>query len=241
MVDFNQMQTFAADPLIMVEGRRDPAHRPRGTTLHRRPLGRLRRQPRARQRRDHRRDRRAAPPALVLLADHDYDRPGARARRRADPAHAAAATTSSSSSRAARRRPRRRSRWRVSTTARAAARSATRRSPSTAPTTAPRWARSRRPAGRSCGPPTSRSCRGGLHAHPPIPGSCRACTGSCTLGCLAQLRDVIEHEGPRHGLGGHRGAGDADGRRPRALGRLPARAARALRRDGRAARSSTRS
>jgi adenosylmethionine-8-amino-7-oxononanoate aminotransferase len=38
---------------------------------------------------------------------------------------------------------------------------------------------------------------GGIHAHPPIPGSCRACTGSCTLGCLAQLRDVIEHEGPR--------------------------------------------
>ena len=38
---------------------------------------------------------------------------------------------------------------------------------------------------------------GGIHAHPPIPGSCRACTGSCTLGCLAQMRDVIEHEGPR--------------------------------------------
>ena len=38
---------------------------------------------------------------------------------------------------------------------------------------------------------------GGLHIHPPIPGSCRACTGSCTLGCLAQLRDVIEHEGAR--------------------------------------------
>jgi adenosylmethionine-8-amino-7-oxononanoate aminotransferase len=38
---------------------------------------------------------------------------------------------------------------------------------------------------------------GGVHAHAPIPGSCRACTGSCTLGCLAQLRDVIEHEGPR--------------------------------------------
>lgn len=38
---------------------------------------------------------------------------------------------------------------------------------------------------------------GGLRAHPPVPGSCRACTGSCTLGCLAQLRDVIEHEGPR--------------------------------------------
>ena len=33
--------------------------------------------------------------------------------------------------------------------------------------------------------------------HPPIPGSCRACTGSCTLGCLAQLRDVIAQEGPR--------------------------------------------
>ncbi len=38
---------------------------------------------------------------------------------------------------------------------------------------------------------------GGLHAHPPIPGSCRSCAGSCTLGCLEQMRDVIEHEGPR--------------------------------------------
>ena len=38
---------------------------------------------------------------------------------------------------------------------------------------------------------------GGLHAHAPIPGACRACSGSCTLGCLAQLRDVIEQEGPR--------------------------------------------
>ena len=38
---------------------------------------------------------------------------------------------------------------------------------------------------------------GGIHAHAPIPGACRACTGSCTLGCLAQLRDVIEQEGPR--------------------------------------------
>lgn len=38
---------------------------------------------------------------------------------------------------------------------------------------------------------------GGIHAHAPIPGSCRSCAGSCTLGCLAQLRDVIEHEGPR--------------------------------------------
>jgi adenosylmethionine-8-amino-7-oxononanoate aminotransferase len=38
---------------------------------------------------------------------------------------------------------------------------------------------------------------GGIHAHPPIPGACRACTGTCTLGCLAQLRDVITHEGPR--------------------------------------------
>jgi adenosylmethionine-8-amino-7-oxononanoate aminotransferase len=38
---------------------------------------------------------------------------------------------------------------------------------------------------------------GGIHTHAPIPGSCRACTGSCTLGCLAQLRDVIEHEGAR--------------------------------------------
>src|SRR3954447_4267380 len=38
---------------------------------------------------------------------------------------------------------------------------------------------------------------GGIHAHAPIPGCCRACTGSCTLGCLAQLRDVILQEGPR--------------------------------------------
>ena len=40
--------------------------------------------------------------------------------------------------------------------------------------------------------------------------------------------------GPAHGLGGDRRAGDADGGRARALGRLPARAARALRRDRRA-------
>lgn len=38
---------------------------------------------------------------------------------------------------------------------------------------------------------------GGIHAHAPIPALCRACAGSCTLGCLAQLRDVIEHEGAR--------------------------------------------
>lgn len=38
---------------------------------------------------------------------------------------------------------------------------------------------------------------GAVHAHAPIEGSCRACVGSCTLGCLAQLRDVIEHEGVR--------------------------------------------
>jgi adenosylmethionine-8-amino-7-oxononanoate aminotransferase len=38
---------------------------------------------------------------------------------------------------------------------------------------------------------------GGVRVHPPVPGACRACTGSCTLGCLAQLRDVIELEGPR--------------------------------------------
>ena len=38
---------------------------------------------------------------------------------------------------------------------------------------------------------------GGIHAHPPIPSLCRACTGSCTLGCLAQLRDVIAQESPR--------------------------------------------
>jgi len=38
---------------------------------------------------------------------------------------------------------------------------------------------------------------GGIHAHPPIPAACRACSGSCTLGCLAQLRDAIAQEGPR--------------------------------------------
>lgn len=38
---------------------------------------------------------------------------------------------------------------------------------------------------------------GGIHAHAPIPALCRACTGSCTLGCLAQLRDVIAQESPR--------------------------------------------
>src|SRR3569833_3155807 len=38
---------------------------------------------------------------------------------------------------------------------------------------------------------------GGIHAHPPIPGACRACAGSCTLGCLAQIRDVIQYEGAR--------------------------------------------
>src|SRR3954451_21705199 len=38
---------------------------------------------------------------------------------------------------------------------------------------------------------------GGVHVMPPTPGSCRACTGSCTLVCLAQLRDVILQEGPR--------------------------------------------
>ena len=40
--------------------------------------------------------------------------------------------------------------------------------------------------------------------------------------------------GAAHGLGGDRRAGDADGGRARALGRLPPRAAGALRRDGRA-------
>src|SRR4051812_10918020 len=46
-------------------------------------------------------------------------------------------------------------------------------------------------------PPYEPFLTGGIHAHAPIPGSCRACTGSCTLGCLAQLRDVILQEGPR--------------------------------------------
>ena len=75
---------------------------------------------------------------------------------------------------------------------------------------------------------------GGIHAHPPIPDACRACTGSCTLGCLAQLRDVDRARRPAHRLGGHRRARDADGRRARALRRLPAWASRALRRDRRA-------
>jgi adenosylmethionine-8-amino-7-oxononanoate aminotransferase len=38
---------------------------------------------------------------------------------------------------------------------------------------------------------------GGIHAHAPVPSTCRSCAGSCTLGCLAQLRDVIELESPR--------------------------------------------
>jgi adenosylmethionine-8-amino-7-oxononanoate aminotransferase len=38
---------------------------------------------------------------------------------------------------------------------------------------------------------------GGLHVHPPIPGACRSCADSCDLGCLQQLRDVVEHEAPR--------------------------------------------
>ena len=54
---------------------------------------------------------------------------------------------------------------------------------------------------------------GGIHAHPPIPGSAGPAPGRCTLGCLAQLRDVIEQRGPAHGLGDHRRAGDADRRR----------------------------
>lgn len=37
---------------------------------------------------------------------------------------------------------------------------------------------------------------GAIHAHAPLEGSCRSCGGTCTLACLAQLRDVIEHEGP---------------------------------------------
>lgn len=38
---------------------------------------------------------------------------------------------------------------------------------------------------------------GAVHAHPPIASACRSCVGTCNLGCLTQLRDVIEHEGPR--------------------------------------------
>ena len=43
-----------------------------------------------------------------------------------------------------------------------------------------------------------RAVRAGRHPRARAdPGRCRACSGSCTLGCLAQLRDVIESEGPR--------------------------------------------
>jgi adenosylmethionine-8-amino-7-oxononanoate aminotransferase len=38
---------------------------------------------------------------------------------------------------------------------------------------------------------------GAIHAHPPTPGTCRMCEKTCTLGCLTQLRDVIQFEGPR--------------------------------------------
>src|SRR3954454_4969971 len=40
---------------------------------------------------------------------------------------------------------------------------------------------------------------GGVHVMPPTPGRCRFCSpgGECSLGCLANLRDVIELEGPR--------------------------------------------
>jgi adenosylmethionine-8-amino-7-oxononanoate aminotransferase len=38
---------------------------------------------------------------------------------------------------------------------------------------------------------------GGIRVHPPVSSTCRACAGSCTLGCLAQLRDVVEGESPR--------------------------------------------
>jgi adenosylmethionine-8-amino-7-oxononanoate aminotransferase len=39
---------------------------------------------------------------------------------------------------------------------------------------------------------------GGLHVMPPTPGRCRFCApgGECSLGCLANLRDTIELEGP---------------------------------------------
>jgi adenosylmethionine-8-amino-7-oxononanoate aminotransferase len=38
---------------------------------------------------------------------------------------------------------------------------------------------------------------GAIHAHPPIATACHACVGNCNLGCLSQLRDVIEQEGAR--------------------------------------------
>ena len=196
MVDFNQMQTFTADPLIIVEGD--------GITLT-----------------DHEGRRYIDGLSGVfavslghgndeiidaIIAQHrrlSFSSPIMTTTDRA--LELAAELIRVTGGRydvvkqlsAARRRRRRRSRWRASTTARAAAPSATRRSRSTAPTTAPRWVRSPSTGWPQLRTPYEPFLTGGIHAHPPIPGSCRACAGSCTLGCLAQLRDVIEHEGPR--------------------------------------------
>jgi adenosylmethionine-8-amino-7-oxononanoate aminotransferase len=39
---------------------------------------------------------------------------------------------------------------------------------------------------------------GGIHVPPPVPDSCRACRGGpCSLACVDQVRDVIELEGPK--------------------------------------------
>ena len=230
MVDFNQMQTFSANPLIMVEGDgiRLTDHEGRRyidglSGVFAVSLG-------PRQRRDHRRDRGAAPAALVLVADHDDDRPGARARRRADPAHGrplrrrqAALERIGGDGGGAQdgapvpppeRQPRavqddlvlpllpRGDDGRAHVDGLAAAADAVR--------AVPHRRDPRAPADPRLVP--------GLHGlvHPRLP---RAAAG----------RDRAR--GPAHRLGDHRRAGDADGGRARALRRVPARAARALRRD----------
>ena len=97
MVDFNQMKTFSVDPLIMVEGDGITLTDHQGrryidglSGVFAVSLGHGNEEIIDAIAAQHRR-------ALVLVADHDHDRPGARARRRADPASRAAATTSSSS------------------------------------------------------------------------------------------------------------------------------------------------
>ena len=233
MVDFNQMQTFTENPLIMVEGERDPAHGPRGPTVHRRALGRLRGQPRARERGDRRRDRGAAPSALLLVADHDDDRPRARAGDRVAPRH------------------RRQVRRRQAALERVGGHR--RRDQDGAPVPPPERQRRalqddlvlpllpRRDDGRShldglaAATDAVRAVRRGRPACAPAdPGIVPGLHGllHARLPCAAPRRDRAR--GPPHGVGRDRRAGDADRRRPRALGRLPPRVARALRRDGRA-------
>ena len=197
MVDFNQMQTFTENPLIMVEGSgiRLTDHEGRRyidglSGVFAVSLGHGNDEIIDAIAAQHRR-------ALVLLADHDDDRPRARARDRADPRdrrqvrrrQAALERVGGDRGRdqdgapvppPERRRP-----------------SGTRRSRSIAPTTAPRWAPSPRRAGRSYGRRTSRSSRAACACTPPIPARVGPARAPCTLGCLAQLRDVIELEGPR--------------------------------------------